>query len=182
MVLGNLAVGYCDLGDYEKARDIQEETLNASERILPPDDPETLLAKKNLADSYSGENLSDLVSMSNLANSYEDMGVTQTALDLRQRVAGARQRVHGWDQPETLKALSDVAVCYANANGHQRGGVHYQPANVGQVPSRNSNSGNSLGRKEETVQLREEMVETRNLTLGYQHPDTLTTMDHLVSR
>jgi hypothetical protein len=48
----NLAAGYRDLGRYQEAVELDEETLAIMERVLGPEHPDTLSSRQGLASGY----------------------------------------------------------------------------------------------------------------------------------
>merc|ERR1719245_2027838 len=85
--------------------------------------------------------------MNNYANSLDDAGRKEEALQLRRENFELRKAALGPSHPDTLTAMSNYAISFKIA-----------------------------GRKEEALQLRREIFELSKAALGPSHPDTLTAM------
>ncbi|OXV11218.1 hypothetical protein Egran_01023 [Elaphomyces granulatus] len=90
----NLAFSYSDLGRTEQeAMDLREKTLEATQRTLGSEHPDTLGAMYNLALSYSSP------------------GRLQEVNELSKKALEARQRILGPEHPDTLLSMELVAYC-----------------------------------------------------------------------
>ncbi|KAI9773955.1 MAG: hypothetical protein M1839_001967 [Geoglossum umbratile] len=207
MAMGNLASSYSDLGRRQEAMGLEEKVLEAWQRTLGNEHPNTLIAMGNLAISYShlgrvggkpkdagNKHPSTLIAMSNLAISYSDLGRRQEAMELREKVLEASQRMLGNGHPDTLTATHNLASSYSDLGRRQEaielrkkvldarqrtlGNEH---PNTLTAMSNLAVSYSDLGRWQEAVGLVEKVLEARQRTLGNEHPDTLIAMDHLLS-
>ena len=79
-----------------------EETLALKRRSSAPDHPDTL------------------VNMNNLANSYDDAGQTDRALQLREETLALRRAKLGPDHPDTLMSMNNLANSYDDAGQTDR--------------------------------------------------------------
>ena len=85
--------------------------------------------------------------MSNLANSYADLGRHAEALKLREETLALQKAKLGPDHPDTLSSMDNLAISYAD-----------------------------LGRHADALKLREETLALTKAKLGPDHPDTLLSM------
>ncbi|KAJ7729742.1 hypothetical protein B0H16DRAFT_1697092 [Mycena metata] len=172
--MSNLAGSYLELGEHEKAQELQGIVLEKQKQVVGDNHPETLSTMSNLAISYSdmgehqkakdleiivlekrkqvlGENHPEtLGTMSNLAISYSDLGEHHTAKELRVLVLEKRKQVLGDNHPETLSTMSNLAISYSD-----------------------------LGEHHKAKELRVLVLEKRKQVLGDNHPETLSTMSNL---
>ena len=65
-------------------------------------------------------------------------------MELREKVLEASQRTLGSEHPDTLRAMTNLAVSYSD-----------------------------VGRRQEVTELREKVLEASQRMLGSEHPDTL---------
>jgi hypothetical protein len=75
--------------------------LEASQRTLGNEHPDTLRVMIGLAVSYS------------------DLGRRQEAMELREKVLEASQRILGNEHPDTLRAMTGLAVSYSDLGRRQ---------------------------------------------------------------
>jgi uncharacterized protein (DUF2267 family) len=80
------------LGEHQRARELNQDTLTRLRRVLGPDHPDTLAAASNLA--------ADL----------RALGEHQRARELNQDTLTRLRRVLGPDHPDTLAAASNLAA------------------------------------------------------------------------
>ena len=88
----NLALSLYGLGEYHRARPLDEDTLTRRRRILGEDRPDTLKSASQLA--------SDLFWLVDFPRSRE----------LQEEVLGQRRRILGADHPDTLTSASQLSV------------------------------------------------------------------------
>ena len=148
--------------------------VDALERLLGPDHPDTLASRHNLAGAYReagrlteaialyeqvltdcvrilGEDHPDtLISRHNLAGAYQKAGRLTEAIALYEQVLTDHTRVLGQDHPHTLTSRHNLAYAYQEA-----------------------------GRLEEAIALFEQVLTDRTRVLGQDHPDTLTSRHNL---
>jgi tetratricopeptide (TPR) repeat protein len=96
--MNNLANSYETLKRPTEALKLREEVLAIRGRVLPQDDPDTL------------------ISMMGLANSYETLNRHADALKLREEGLAIQKRVLPQDHPDTLKSMSNLSNSYAALN------------------------------------------------------------------
>jgi tetratricopeptide (TPR) repeat protein len=129
-----------DLGDSPRQAIAFGEELTADfERVLGPDNPDTLNSRNNLAEAYRGEaqaskaiplyekNLATceremglehpvtLISRNNLALAYQEAGRVAEAIPLLKRTLAYRERLLGLDHPDTLTSRNNLAAAYQQA-------------------------------------------------------------------
>jgi tetratricopeptide (TPR) repeat protein len=124
-----LGTSFWFLGDAEIAATQYQAARTLYAKHRGPDHPDTLL------------------SMSNLANSYADLGRHVDALKLQEETLALRKSKLGPDHPDTLRSMHGLAYSYA-----------------------------ALGRHKDALQLNEETLAMRKSKLGPDHPDTLSSM------
>jgi tetratricopeptide (TPR) repeat protein len=90
--MNNLALGYRDAGQLDKALPLYEETLKLMKAKLGPDHPDTL------------------TSMNNLALGYRAAGQLDKALPLLEETLKLRKAKLGPDHPDTLTSMNNLAV------------------------------------------------------------------------
>ncbi|MFD3883042.1 tetratricopeptide repeat protein, partial [Streptomyces microflavus] len=89
---GNLATALRELGRYQEAVDLHQQTLTDHERVLGPDHPNTLTSRGNLASAL------------------QVLGRYQEAVDLHQQTLTDYERVLGPDHPNTLTSRNNLAT------------------------------------------------------------------------
>ena len=166
-----------ELGDSPALAIVVGERLVADqERVLGPDDPDTLQSRNDLANAYRDAGRIDeaislheqilaarervlgpdhprtLSSRDNLGNAYRDVGRVDEAISLHERVLTARERVLGPDHPRTLSSRHNLALAYQ-----------------------------AVGRVDEAISLHEQVLAARERVLGPDHPHTLTSRDNLAN-
>ena len=164
-----------ELGDSPAQAIVVGERLVADqERVLGPDDPDTLQSRNDLANAYRDAGRLDeaislheqvlaarervlgpdhprtLSSRDNIGNAYRDAGRLDEAISLHEQVLAARERVLGPDHPRTLSSRHNLALAYRAA-----------------------------GRLGEAISLHEQVLAARERVLGPDHPHTLTSRDNL---
>jgi len=97
----NLAFNLSKLGDYERSRDLAEDTLTRYRRVQGEDHPDTLFLASNLAIVLSA------------------LGEHQQARDLAEDTL-TRRRVQGEDHPSTLTAAGNLAYMLHELGEHQQ--------------------------------------------------------------
>ena len=148
--------------------------VDALERLLGPDHPDTLVSRHNLAGAYQKAGrlteaialyeqvLTDhtrvlgqdhphtLTSRHNLAYAYQEAGRLEEAIALLEQVLTDRTRVLGEDHPDNLTSRHTLAYAYQEA-----------------------------GRLTEAIALYEQVLTDRVRILGEDHPDTLASRHNL---
>ena len=139
----NLALRLQRLDDYEAARELQEDTLSRSRRILGDDHPVTLSIASNLALGLTelGEHEaareldeatlsrrrrllghdhpSTLISATNFASDLAALGRYGEARELDEDTLARRRRVLGYDHPETLRNANNLAITLMALGEHE---------------------------------------------------------------
>ncbi len=150
--------------------------LQLGERLLGPEDTDTLTARARLANAYraSGrttdaitlqevvlaarkrllgdEHPDTLTAGADLATSLWSAGRTTEGLPLEEAVLAARERILGADHPDTLALRTDLAVSYLTA-----------------------------GRTADAIKLQEAVLVDKERVLGADHPDTLAARHNLAN-
>ncbi len=170
----NLAEGYRDDGQSDKALPLFVETFQGRKSTLGPDHPDTLKSMGDLALGYSVAGLKNkamplyeearklaeaklgpdhvvtLHSMNNLANGYQSAGQLDKALRLREETLKRSKAKLGPDHPDTLHRMNMLAVGF-----------------------------NTLRQWDKAVEIWEETFQLTKAKLGPDHPDTLNSMNNL---
>ena len=163
-------------GSYAEAATMALKAKRTRQKVLGPEDEETLNSMAMLALAYKGqgrwtkaeelqvqvmktsarvlgaEHSSTLISMANLASTYRDQGRWTEAEELEVQVMETSARVLGAEHPDTLTSIANLASTYRNQ-----------------------------GRWTEAEELDVQVMETRKRVLGAEHPSTLTSMANLAS-
>ncbi len=153
-----------------------EQTLAMRQRMLGPDDPQTLTSQDNLASAYQDagriaeaiqlyelnletrerllgpDHPATLNSRGNLAAAYRHGGRIAEAIPLLKRTVAGRERVLGPDHPDSQASRKNLAEAYRAA-----------------------------GRAAEAIPLFEQTLAMRQRMLGPDDPQTLTSQDNLAS-
>ncbi|KAN0067442.1 hypothetical protein V8E54_014532 [Elaphomyces granulatus] len=170
----SFSLAFSENGRLRDGMELREKILEARQRTLGSEHPDTLHAMGGLAASYSdlgrhqeamnlqektlearqrtlgSEHRYTLSAMNSFAKSYSNLGRHREAMDLQEKTLEARQRTLGSEHSDTLKSMHNLAVSYSN-----------------------------LGRYREAMELREKTFEASQRIRGNEHPDTLFTMYNL---
>ena len=173
-VAEGFAIAFHENGRLQEAMKLRKKVLEARQRSVRSEHPDTLRTMNNLANNYSdlgrkqeamklrqttlearqwtlgSEHSDTLYTMNSLAISYSDLGRKQEAMELNETVLKAHQRTLGSEHPDTLRTMNNLAISYSD-----------------------------LGRKQEAMKLRQTTLEARQRTLGSEHSTTLLAMDNL---
>ncbi|MGW7355739.1 FxSxx-COOH system tetratricopeptide repeat protein [Streptomyces sp. NPDC054802] len=165
-----------DLGEYDEARRIIEDTLERRRRTLGQDHPDTLNSANDLASALDrlgeyeearriiedtlerrrrtlGQDHPDtLNSANNFANALDSLGEYEEARRIIEDTLERRRRVLGQDHPDTLTSAGVLA-----------------------------NTLDSLGEYEEARRIIEDTLERCRRVLGQDHPDTLTSANNFAN-
>ena len=167
-LMATMGTVYSSLGLYPDAELLLFETLQARQRLLGPDDPETLRSAHDFA------RLRYL------------QGRVQEAETLYRQTLEIRRRVLGPDHPDTLRSASDLARVISHQGRYQesealaRATLDDQRRVLGS-DHRNTLSSmanlawtyQTLGRYADAETLQRRVVDIRKRVLGSAHPDTL---------
>jgi tRNA A-37 threonylcarbamoyl transferase component Bud32 len=135
-----------------------------------------------------------LMSMHNLASSYDALGRLDDALKLREETLALRKAKLGPDHPDTLASMNNLALSYGAVGRNveavklreetltlfkaKRGADH--PDTL-MAMNNLANGYFALGRNADALKLREETFVLYKAKLGPDHPDTLRSMGNLAS-
>ena len=172
--LANLAISYSNLGNYNKAFELQNTVYNTSKEILGEDHLDTLSA------------------LHNLANSYSDLGDYNTALEIRNTVYNARKEILGESHPDTLSALANLARGYSELGNYNKA---FELQNIVYNTSKEILGANhpdtlsslinlaisysNLGNYNKAFELQNIVYNTSKEILGANHPYTLSSLNNL---
>ena len=165
------------LGDSaQQAVAVGEPLTEDFERVLGPDQPDTLASRSNLAAAYQEagrpadaiplfeQTLADkqrvlgldhpdtLVSWNNLAEAYRRAGRAAEAIPLFEQTLADRERMLGPDHPDALQSRNNLALAYQET-----------------------------GRAAEAIPLHEQTLADKQRVLGPDHPSTLTSRNNLAN-
>jgi tetratricopeptide (TPR) repeat protein len=169
------AAWYADeMGRYEVAREMNQNAIEAREKVLGREHPSTLTSMSNLAlvlesqgkyeeaevmnrqtlaiqeEVLGREHPDTLTSMSNLALVLERQGKYEEAEAMNRQTLATGEKILGREHPDTLTSMSNLAVVLE-----------------------------SQGKYEEAEVLNRQTLATGEKILGREHPDTLTSMSNL---
>ena len=157
-------------GYSSEAEKLEEQVLDARNRILGGEHPDTVMAMAHLARSYAQlgkyseaeklekqvldarkrilgvEHPDTVIAMANLARSCADLGKYSEAEKLEEQVLDAQNRILGVEHPDTIRAMANLAATYAH-----------------------------LGKYSEAEKLEEQVLDARNRILGVEHRLVATT-------
>jgi tetratricopeptide (TPR) repeat protein len=163
-------------GQYRQARRLQEQTVDASRRVLGDDHPDTLTSMNDLATIQADladlkgarklyeyilaarwrvlgdDHAATLQSMNSLAEAHHDLGDYRGAHNLHEQTLAAHRRVLGDDHPATLQSMNNLAATRA-----------------------------ALGDYQGARELYEQTRDAYGRVLGYDHPATLQSMNDLAA-
>jgi len=161
-------------GYFKEAETLENKVLDARDRILGVQHPDTIRAMANLAGTYGKlgkyteaekldiqvldarnrilgvEHPDTINAMANLAGTYRNLGKYTEAEKLEIQVLDAWNRILGVQHPDTINAMGNLAATYGN-----------------------------LGKYTEAEKLEIQVLDARNRILGVQHPDTINAMANL---
>ena len=171
-----LAWALRNMGDYAKARELDEGNLARNRRILGDDHPNTL------------------VSANNLANDLRRLGEHRAARELNEDTLTRRRRILGHDHPNTMTSAGNVAADLTMLGEHQAarelnedtlGSLrrilgHDHPDTLSSARNLGINL-RSLGEHRAARELDEDTLTRRRRILGENHPDTLTSARDLAA-
>ena len=171
-----LAHAMLDSGDYTRAFELQQETLERRRRVLGEDHPDTLN------------------SANDLANTLNSLGRSAEALALHQDTYDRRRRVLGEDHPDTLNSAGNLASARSSLGRYKEALALHQDTYdrrrrvLGEDHPDTLNSGGnlasalgSLGRSAEALALHQDTYDRRRRVLGEDHPDSLSSAGNLAT-
>jgi len=163
-------------GYSSEAEKLEIQVLNARNKTLGEEHPDTISAKENLASTYSGlgkyteaeklkiqvlharnkilgeEHPDTIIAMENLASTYSDLGKYTEAEELEIQVLDARKKILGEEHPDTISAMGNLASTYSD-----------------------------LGKYTEAEKLQIQVLDASSKSLGREHPNTILAMGNLAS-
>ncbi len=164
------------MGDAKKAAEQYEQARMLYTRHRGPDHPDTL------------------ISMHNLAASYDDLGRLTEALKLREETLMLRKSKLGPDHPLTLTSMLALANSYFHLGRHAEAlklneetltirKTTLGPDHAGTLDAMNNLAVSyaSFGRHTDALRLHEETLALRRTKLGPSHPSTLLSMTNLAN-
>ncbi|KAJ5532069.1 P-loop containing nucleoside triphosphate hydrolase protein [Penicillium frequentans] len=147
--ISNLASTYWNQGRWKEAEELNVQVTETSKQEAEELSVQVIEARRQV---LGPEHPDTLMSMSNLAHTYQYQGRWKEAEELSVQVIEARRQVLGPEHPDTLVSISNLASTY-----------QYQ------------------GRWKEAEELNVQVIEARNQVLGPEHPDTLISISNLAS-
>ena len=171
-----LADAHRDLGHYDAALPLFKRCLEARERLLGPEHPDTLTTVGNLGGLYrrkgdygqaeiyykscleaserlwGPEHPSTLTTIGSLAGLFQDKGDYEQAEAYYTRCLEARERLLGPEHPSTLTTVGNLGLLYSDKGDYEQAEAYY---------------------------MRD--LEASEWLLGPEHPKTLTTVGNLAS-
>ncbi|HEV2778882.1 MAG TPA: FxSxx-COOH system tetratricopeptide repeat protein [Actinophytocola sp.] len=170
----NLGLDLWALGEYERARALDEDTLGRRRRVLGDDHPGTLMSASNLGLDLRG------------------LGEYERARALDEDTLGRRRRVLGDDHPDTLNSASSLASVlrllgeYERARALDEDTLARRRRILGDDHPSTLTSANNLainlgqlGERERARELNEDTLARRRRVLGNDHPKTLNSAKNL---
>jgi hypothetical protein len=164
----HLAHALADLGQFDHAKELDEDTLIRCRRVLGDDHPDSLRSATGLA--------ADLTHLGNY----------QGARELHEDTLNRRRRVLGDDHPETLQSANNLAGSLVQLGDHQAARQLYEDAfmrcrrvlgddHPDTLLTANNLAVNlfQLGDHQAARQLNEDTLNRRRRVLGDDHPETL---------
>ncbi|KAH7131165.1 TPR domain protein [Dactylonectria macrodidyma] len=161
-------------GIYEEAEEINRQALDAREKVLGREHPDTL------------------TSISNLAGVLQDQGKYEEAEQMDRRALDARERVLGREHPDTLMSISNLASMlgyqgmYEEAEQMNRRALDAREKVLGKEHPDTLMNLSILaavlgyqGKYKEAEQMDRRALDARERVLGREHPDTLTSISNL---
>ncbi|MFI7596706.1 FxSxx-COOH system tetratricopeptide repeat protein [Actinoplanes sp. NPDC049681] len=171
-----LASIYGQLGRYESARHLDEDTLNRRRRLHGYDHPNTLGSANNLADGL------------------RELGEYERARELDEDTLARRMRLLGEDHPFTLSSAGNFAVDLRELGEHERARDLHEKTlararrvlgddHPNTLSLANDLAGDlrAVGEFEWARQLDSANLERRRRVLGVDHPDTLASASALAA-
>lgn len=171
-----LASIYGQLGRYQSARDLDEDTLNRRRRLHGYDHPNTLGSANNLADGL------------------RELGEYERARELDEDTLARRRRLLGEDHPFTLSSAGNFALDLRELGEHDRAREMHEKTRArarrvlgddhpNTLSLTNDLAGDlrALGEFGRARQLDEENLGRRRRVLGDDHPETLGSANALAA-
>jgi eukaryotic-like serine/threonine-protein kinase len=173
---GVLATTYHYLGDFDLAIAQHEKELALFNKVLGPDDTNTLQTATSLAATY------------------DNAGRSKEAISLLENVLKRDKVKLGVHHPETLTTMNNLAECYLGTDRLDEALVLFEAASKDRISTFGRNDPITLqvlhnlaaaylakGRLKEAIALYEDVLSRERARLGTNHPNTLTTLHSLAS-
>ncbi|MCX6874737.1 MAG: serine/threonine-protein kinase, partial [Verrucomicrobia bacterium] len=129
---------------------------------------------------------------STLGQTYHALGIYPPAIALQEQVRDYCLKTHGPEHPDTLRAMNNLALSYADAGRRDEALKLFEevralrrkvlgPEHPETLTAMNNlaASYSAAGRNDEVLKMREELLALRRKVLGPEHPDTLRAMNNL---
>ncbi|RKL04917.1 hypothetical protein BFJ70_g17166 [Fusarium oxysporum] len=175
-LLFNVAEALSIQGRYEGAAKLYRETLEAREKVLGKEHPDTLS------------------SMNNLALVLRKIGKYEEAEKMHRETLEAREKVLGKEHPSTLSSMNNLALVLGNMGEYEEAEkMHRETLELKEKvlgkehPSTLSSMNNlalvlgNMGEYKEAEKMYRETLEAREKVLGKEHPSTLGSMNNLAT-
>ncbi len=172
--LNNIAVLYCQMGEYEKAQPFYQRALDIREKALGPQHPD-----------YA-------ITLNNIAGLYESMGEYEKAIPLYQRALDIREKVLGPQHPSVATTLNNLAELYRQMVEYEKAIPLYQRAleivekelgpehtNVAATLNNLAILYNSMGEYEKALPFYQRALEIVEKELGPEHPYVAMTLNNI---
>ncbi|TVY62681.1 Nephrocystin-3 [Fusarium oxysporum f. sp. cubense] len=163
-------------GEYNTAEEIVRMSVEAREKVLGKEHPDTLS------------------SMNNLALALQDQGKYGEAEKIHRQTLELIEKVLGKEHPNTLSSMNNLALAlqdqgkYKEAKGIHRQTLELKEKVLGKehrdtLMSMNNlaNVLDSMGQHEEAEEMHRQTLELSDKVLGKEHPETLSSMNNLAS-
>ncbi|KAI1439348.1 hypothetical protein F5Y02DRAFT_424116, partial [Annulohypoxylon stygium] len=170
----NVAESYSQLGKYNEAEQMYQQTLELNEQVLGKEHPSTLS------------------SMNNLALVLDSQGKYEEAEQMHRQILELKERVLGRKHPSTLSSMNNLALVlrrqgkYEEAEQMHRQTLELKERVLGRENPDTLGSMNNLaevfrsqGKYEEAEQMHRQTLELRERVLGRENPSTLDSMNNL---
>ena len=173
-ITSRLAGYYKELGRYEVALKMEQDTLDVQQELLGQEHPATL------------------TSMNNLAEVLSDQGKYEQAKEMHRQVLRLRETVLGKEHPSTLTSMNNLAGLLSRQGKYEQAEeIHRQVLRLREtvlgkehpsiLTSMNNLAGvlSSQGKYEQAKEMHRQELALCETVLGKEHPDTLTSMNNL---
>ena len=142
--LSNIASNYSDIGDYNKALELNLECLKIKEKVFGKENPSYLITIGNLSANYSNlgnfskalelnleclkikekilgkESPDYLLTLGNIAYNYSDLGDYNKALELNLECLKIKEKIFGKENPAYLTTLGNIASNFSHLGDYNK--------------------------------------------------------------
>src|SRR5699024_4529742 len=116
--LSNLAMSYGNIGDYEKQLEYNKMCYEIKKEKSSDNKTDKIISEGKT--ELGEEHPDTLISLGNLALSYEGVGDYKKGLEYNKKCYEFRKKVLGEDHPYTLTNLSNLAMSYGNIGDYEK--------------------------------------------------------------